>query len=1609
MTFDCAISSSTADHRSLSVPVRAQAPRCVLLSVALAFVVALAFAPSAYGDYEQVPEQFGVSGEAEQLRESQAIAVNVAGAGGVEAGSIYVVGKNSRVLRFSHGAEGEPPQFQEAWGWGIGKNAGEPLPEYQRCGPAYAAEPRPPATFPECRPPSTTGLGTNGGEQSGNFPELGGVAVDQATGDVYVLNKPSPGYREHHLIEIFSPTGQAIGEGFGDRGRSQPATSAESIAEGPQNLHEQGIAELDGIAVDDSGVVYVLDRDFTERLGTQVSRVMSFEPAQAGNYEHYVYAGQAKDITDPRGNVDPFARIALIGSTDLVTGSGEFVREYSTSGSSEPVCTHHVTGGNLDGMTANAVTGEVFYFLQARHPAVRRLGPCNLATSDFPELEEMAPTPRTEFLRGLAMNPSLHWSAQRPAGVLYGVDSEVHGTVEPRQFGIGDVFAPAQGFPPVVESESVAGTTASSTTLQAQIDPRGQTTEYAFQYLTEAQYQANEPDERQSLTVSATGGLLGLGFQGAHLGGEAIADVTSGSTQATNLKTATATATLSAALGKGNVAGALGKGTVISGLATITGASATSGAFAAGQGISGKGIPSGTTVAKVETEGSLKRLTISVPATESAVDVSLSSGAAKVTGLTTEEGAFKAGQQISGAAIQSGTTVVSATATELTLSKPITAPGTAVSLEAGSTTLTSVVAGIGELEAGRPIQGKGIPLSTKIVEVNGSEVVISQAATKAGTGVAVSDPGPYPLAVGETVEGPGIAPGTKVAAIEAGQLTLSRPAEATQVAVQLRAGIPFDASAGEVQKALEGLGTIGKGNVQVSGGPGDEVGSSPYEVTFSGDLTNRDLPELEADASALTGGPATATVATAHGGGGGFADAPEAPASQATLDSNHIATAPLTGLSPETAYRFRVIAESHCNGPEEAPCEATGPAVAFSTYPIAPTNLPDNRAYELVSPAQKQGGEVFPADAEISSCHECKPPGGGINIGGAVFPRQSSPDGDEVAYEGYPFSPEEGAAVYNSYISRRTTSGWQTTAMSPQRLTETSELSYGESLGEGLITQTVAPQLTGDAPAGYGNLYLQDAGNPAALQPLLTEALFAAHPPHREPLAWNLEYEGHSPDFSAQYFAVNDALTGPGPYAPEPADPGVTGRDLYEWRAGSLSLVNVLPGNAAVASGASLASASPDTHPVSEGGHRVFWEAGGHLYVREDNRTTREIHDPGAFLTASPDGRTILLSDGCIYALEEGRCAVDLTQGHGGFLGVVGQSEDLSRIYFVDEAALAAGAEPGTCRSPNPRTMEEEEKGNVPPGFGCNLYLYEAGVGMQFVATLPKVDGGGTVGRDDWAAEPGQRTAEASPKGRYLAFVSTARLTGFDNIGPCQGFEFQRGPCREVFLYDSTTGRLTCLSCNPAGEAPLGNSTLRVIGNANKSPWLPQPRYLTDQGRLLFDTSERLTPQDTNGRVEDVYEAEPAGVGSCLRPAGCVSLISPGTGSADSNFLAMGGEGEDEGSNVFFTTREELVPNDTDELIDLYDAREGGGFPSETETQRAECQGESCQPVPQAPNDATPASSAFRGAGNVKQAPHRKRRHKKHAGKHHRTKKKHLKKKAEGKGRAAGHHRGSAK
>ncbi|HZE16478.1 MAG TPA: hypothetical protein VE197_12620, partial [Mycobacterium sp.] len=347
---------------------------------------------------------------------------------------------------------------------------------------------------------------------------------------------------------------------------------------------------------------------------------------------------------------------------------------------------------------------------------------------------------------------------------------------------------------------------------------------------------------------------------------------------------------------------------------------------------------------------------------------------------------------------------------------------------------------------------------------------------------------------------------------------------------------------------------------------------------------------------------------------------------------------------------------------------------------------------------------------------------------------------------------------------------------------------------------------------------------------------------------------------------------------------------------------------------------------------------------------------------------------------------------------------DLSHVYFVSEEALATGA---TYGEPN-------------------LYLDDEGA-LTLVRTLPVADGTNHAYFSPSVASPLpiMRATRVSPDGRYFAFQSTGNLTGYDNTDAVTGESDL-----EVYLYDAEAGKLTCVSCNPSGARPEGQPQLPPyapprVGTTmfRAAAWLPTwetsvyaPNALmANGGRVFFNSFDPLVPQDVNG-AQDVYEWEAPGTGRCAEASptfsaqdeGCVSLISSGESPQKSEFLDASANGRD----VFFETSASLLPQDPG-LIDVYDAREGGGFPQPFHT--AACEGETCQNTPAAPNDPTPGSATYKGPGNVVEKStrkHKKKRHKKHRRKrrrHARKHKRHGRKHARSHNRRANHNRRAAR
>jgi hypothetical protein len=726
----------------------------------------------------------------------------------------------------------------------------------------------------------------------------------------------------------------------------------------------------------------------------------------------------------------------------------------------------------------------------------------------------------------------------------------------------------------------------------------------------------------------------------------------------------------------------------------------------------------------------------------------------------------------------------------------------------------------------------------------------------------------------------------------------------------------------------------------------------------------------------------------------------------------------ITGLSDATAYHARLVA-SNASG------SVPGPDAQFATYP-APAGLPEGRVFEMASPAKKIG-DIFPPEPteELGGSHSCAEfcqPG----LVNPLMPIQTDPSGEAISFVGQALA-EGQAPSSNQYISRRSPTGWASQGATPLRAEKNGGFkALSPDLSRGVLVQA-SPALSPEAPIGqdgepFPDFYLWEEGNPD-LRPLVT-----VEPPQRsnssENTIFKLFFGGGnsgttgSPAFTHLVFEANDALTpaapGIAPAAPE-AEAGECGDnlginergskscDIYEWVDGQLRLVNVLPGNATAAQHAVLGSGrrldfpdkesqTPDTdHAISADGSRIFWsDESGQVYVRIDGEETVKLKDPGQFITATPDGSKVMLSDGCIYSLASESCEATLGNEPSAFLGIAGASKDLSRVYFVDKEALAPGAQGEACEM----NEFQEGEGQVPAGYGCNLYVYDNG-DIHHVATLTATDNGlGLGGRfGDWKASPSGRTAQVSADGRYLTFVSLVQLTGYDNrrVGEHCSSSFGFA-CFEVYQYDLGSQDLSCVSCNPSGLRPLGRSNLSLTRSVNLGAF-PQLRNLPSEGegQVFFESTDVLSAGDHNGRVQDVYEWQPEGVGGCGRAKGCISLISSGESATDSFFLSSSPSGRD----AFFITRSQLLLRDKDDLFDVYDARVGGGI---NENTPPPCLGEACKgPATSAPEQQSAGSANFSGPGNEK--PHKKKA-KKHK---HKSKKKHAHK------RAAKHNRGGQK
>jgi hypothetical protein len=628
--------------------------------------------------------------------------------------------------------------------------------------------------------------------------------------------------------------------------------------------------------------------------------------------------------------------------------------------------------------------------------------------------------------------------------------------------------------------------------------------------------------------------------------------------------------------------------------------------------------------------------------------------------------------------------------------------------------------------------------------------------------------------------------------------------------------------------------------------------------------------------------------------------------------------------------------------------------------------LPDNRAYEMITPVEKNG----------------------VDPGVAV----SAPNGETIDWYGTGGVEGATSAAINLYQSRRTAGGWQTVALTPRPptplgfLQEQAPVFWTPDLGKTIYT-TPASYDARDDDRGALDLYLQLPGGALGW---ISQGTQGGNTPNE------VTFDGSTSDAEHVVFSTEESLVLQAAGIESNGDRATEYLYKRNVAAKQTVLVDVNnsgkllnPEGAVLGNGNWLTKEElpaesflpanvlgTTTNAISSDGSKVFFESPPpgsyeaelkpyfqqpvHLYMREAGETVPIDNPaitgaPGArYEGASEDGSLVFFSSGEAlggdpYADKElyefdtqSRTVTPISVGERGVdghvVGVTAIANDGSHVYFVAKGILARNA---------------DSQGQDATEGAPNFYVYDTSThGTSFIATLSLKDAEPEAGRPGpLTVEPDyERLAVPTPDGSVLVFGSSADLTGQNSSGYF-----------ELYRYQADEGALVCISCTSEGVIPTGSATMGGVGGGSYGPQGHPLAMSADGSRIFFDSPDSLVTGDVNTRVPpspvnstDVYEWE----------NGQVSLISDGRSSSSSLLDGT----TPSGSDIFFTTAASLVPQDTDGgFFDIYDARVDGAFPVST-APSIPCGGAGCRgPISPAPSFGSPASALLQRA--ISQAP----------------------------------------
>jgi hypothetical protein len=671
----------------------------------------------------------------------------------------------------------------------------------------------------------------------------------------------------------------------------------------------------------------------------------------------------------------------------------------------------------------------------------------------------------------------------------------------------------------------------------------------------------------------------------------------------------------------------------------------------------------------------------------------------------------------------------------------------------------------------------------------------------------------------------------------------------------------------------------------------------------------------------------------------------------------------LYSLQPDTTYHYRIVAHNLAG-------TVHGADQTFSTthpLPRGPPRqgipgtgtLPDERGWEQASPPVKHGADVLIDSARTRA---------------ATTETPSDPMAATFSSLGA-FADVHGTGVSNDYMTIRTgqagTSGWATHGITPpqQPLTFRAAVQLFESAWAGELSPDLSQgvyrswtPLTNDPNVNdVVNLYQRDdlrTRGPGTYQLLTVCPLCSTPLPaivNSTQLPW---FTGASSDFSHVIFESTDPLV-----ASSTASAG--NPNLYEWDRGVLRLAGILPDNTCATPpcvaptsiagvGGSALRFSP--HTISADGSRIIFTdsstgntgLNGNLYMRIGGTSTIQLNSSEK---NSPD------------PAQPAKFQTASSDGTRVFFTTNEQLTDTPTtgsgdLYMYDTTAPAGHHLTLISADHEPADVSNGVDGVIGASAdGHYVYFIASG---QLVAGRPVLVTG--LGVYEW-------------HDGVTSFISALSKAGLDETDDLLPSFWGLRPIRsrvtpdgkhllyeasndlagypanghaELYLYNGDTHKLQCASCRPDGTPASGDASDMIRTFPGGA------QTASHLSRAVSDDGSRVFFTTTDALVPQDTNGKNDAY-EFDSSTGTVHLLSSGADNADSYFMDASANGD----NAFFLTRQQLVGWDTDQNYDLYDARVNGGLPNPPVPQRP-----AVRPLVGGPDFVIPGTQTLHGAGN---------------------------------------------